>query len=92
MVIVMKFVKITNLKLQKMDSNHAKCLDTRRSMTGHVVYLNGASAMFRSSTQKMVSLLTNKTELNATVMSMQDALFTKYTEIIQAESQVTYVG
>ena len=40
----------------KLDSDYAKCLDTRRSMTGSVVYLNGVLVMFRSSTQKMLSL------------------------------------
>ena len=44
----------------KMDSNYTKCFDTRRSITRSVVYLNGASVIFRSSTQKMVSLSTTK--------------------------------
>ena len=61
----------------KMDSHDAKCPDTRRSITGSVVYLNGAPVAFRSSTQKMVYLLTTKAELNAAVMGVQDALFMK---------------
>ena len=61
----------------KMDSNYTKCQDTRRSMTGSVVYLNGALVTFRNSNQKMVSLLTTKAELNVAVMSVQDALFVK---------------
>ena len=37
------------------DSDNAKCPDTRRSITGSVVYLNRVPVPFRSSTQKMVS-------------------------------------
>ena len=51
----------------KMDFNCAKCLATR----------NGAPVTFRSYTQKMVSLMTTKAELNAAVIGMQDALFVK---------------
>ena len=46
----------------KTDSDYAKCPDTRRSITRSVVYLDGALVMFRSSTQKMVSLSTTKVE------------------------------
>ena len=60
-----------------MDSNYAKCLDTRRSITRNVVYLNGVPVMFRSSTQKTVSLSTTKGKLNAAVMGVQDTLFMK---------------
>ena len=55
----------------KTDGNYPKCLDTRRSMTGSVVYLNGAAI------QKMVSLWITKAELNAAGMGVQDALFGK---------------
>ena len=34
------------------DSYYAKCPDTRKSMTGAVVYLNRVPVIFRSSTQK----------------------------------------
>ena len=61
----------------KTDSNYTKCPDTRRSMTGSVVYLNGVPVTFRSSTQKMVSLSTTEAELNAAVMGVQHALFMK---------------
>ena len=40
----------------KRDSVYAKCPDTKKSMTGIVVYLNGA-VTFRSSTQKRVCQL-----------------------------------
>ena len=58
---------------------YAQCLDTRRSMKGSVVYLNRVPVTFRSSTWKMVSLLTTKVELNATDMGVQDASFIKNT-------------
>ena len=44
----------------KTDSDYAKCMDTKRSMTGSVVYLKGVLVTLRSSTQKMVSFLTTR--------------------------------
>ena len=61
----------------RMDSDYAKYLDTRISMTGRVMYPNGAPVTFRSSTQKMVSFSSTEVELNAAVMGVQDALFVK---------------
>ena len=61
----------------KTDSNYAKCLDTRRSMTGSVVYMNGVPVICRSSSQKMMSFSTTEAELNAAVMGVQDASFIK---------------
>ena len=49
----------------------------RRSIIGRVVYLNGVPVTFRISTQKTMSLLTNKVELNAALIGVQDALFMK---------------
>ena len=46
----------------KTDSDCAKCLNTRRSMTGSVVYLNGMPVTFRRSTQKTVSLLMSEVD------------------------------
>ena len=46
-------------------------------MTGSVVYLNGVPVTFKSSTQKMVSLLTIEAELNIAFMGVQDALFVR---------------
>ena len=57
------------------DCDYAKCLDTRRSVTGSVVYLNEVLVTFRSSTQKMHSLLTTEAELYATATGVQNALF-----------------
>ena len=64
-------------------------------MTESVAYLNGAPVTFRSSAQKMVSLPTMETELNAAVMGVQDSWFMiheKHTEVTWTESQVTYTG
>ena len=61
----------------KKNFDYAKCLDRKKSISGGVVYLNGAPVMFRSSTQKMVSLSTTEAELNAVVMGVKDALFVK---------------
>ena len=58
----------------KTDSDYAKCLD-KRSVTEIVVYLNGVPVIFKSSTQKMVSLSTTKAELNSAILDVQDALF-----------------
>ena len=57
-------------------------------MTGSIDYLNGAPVMFRSSTQKMVSLSAMKAELNAAVMGVQDAFVCEKWN----ESQVTYTS
>ena len=59
------------------DSNYAKCPEMGKSITGSALFLNGMLVMFRSSTQKMVSLSTTKVELNAAVIGVQDALFVK---------------
>ena len=62
-------------------------------MTASVVYMNGAPVTFRSSTQKMVSLLTNNAELKPAVVGVQDALFVKkHNEITWTESQITCIG
>ena len=41
------------------NSNYLKCADTRRSVIGCVVYLNGAPVSFRSSTPKNYELIHN---------------------------------
>ena len=59
------------------DSGYAKDLDSRRSITGVVTYLDGAPVLYRSSTQKMVSLSTTEAEMNAVVTGVQVALFVR---------------
>ena len=46
-------------------------------MTESVLCLNEASVLFRSLTQKKVSLSTTEAELNAAVLGVQDELFMK---------------
>ena len=60
-----------------MDSDYAKDLDSRRSITRIVTYLDGAPVLYWSSTQKMVSLSMTEMEMNAVVTSVQDALFVR---------------
>ena len=57
------------------DSDYAKCPDTRRSVTGCRTFLNGAPIIFRSATQKTVSLSTTEAESAAGVTCAQDMLY-----------------
>jgi hypothetical protein len=50
----------------------AKDTQTRRSVSGYVVYLEDAPIMHRSATQKTVALSSCKAELNAAVLCAQD--------------------
>ena len=59
------------------DSDYAKCPDTRRSVSGGRVLLNGAPVMFKSATQKHVSLSVTESELYAGVTCAQDMLYVK---------------
>ena len=61
----------------KKNFDYAKCLDRKKSISGGVLYLNGAPVMFRSSTQEMVNLSTTKVELNAAVMYVLDSFCVK---------------
>jgi hypothetical protein len=55
-------------------ANEPKC---RCSVSGHVVYLEGVPAMFKSSTQRTLSLSTTKAETYAGVTCLQDMLYMK---------------
>jgi hypothetical protein len=46
-----------------LDSDYAKETKDRRNVSGHVVYLEGAPVMFKSSTERTVSLSTTKGEI-----------------------------
>jgi hypothetical protein len=59
------------------DSDYAKKPNNRCSVLGHVVYLEGVSAMFKSSTERTVSLSTTKAETYADVTCVQDMLYMK---------------
>ena len=69
------------------DSNYATDKETRRSITGSVVYLNDAIVMFQSSTQKHVTLSVTEAELAALVSCVQDMLYV-YRIIISLDLQV----
>ncbi len=53
-------------------SDYAEDTQTRRSVSGYIIYLEDASAMHRSATQKMMTLSSCKAELNAAVLCAQD--------------------
>jgi hypothetical protein len=60
-----------------LDSDYAKKPNDRRSVLGHVVYLEGAPTMFKSSTERTVPLSTTKAETYAGVTFVQDMLYMK---------------
>jgi hypothetical protein len=57
------------------DSNYATNPDDRRSVSGGRVFLNGAPIMFRSGTQKFVTLSVTEAETAAGVTVAQDMLY-----------------
>jgi hypothetical protein len=57
------------------DSNYATDPETRKSVTGNVVYLNDAPIMFQSVTQKTVTLSVTEAELTACVSCVQDMMY-----------------
>jgi hypothetical protein len=63
----------------KSDSDYAKNTQTRRSVSGYVVYLEDAPTMHRSATQKTVALSSCKAELNAAVLCVQDMMYQRNT-------------
>lgn len=59
------------------DSDYTKCLDTRRSVSGERVLLNGSPVSSKSGTQKHVSLSVCEAELYAAVTCAQDMLYVR---------------
>jgi hypothetical protein len=59
----------------KSDSNYATCKETRRSVTGYVVYLEGALISVRSGMQKIVALSVSEAEIIALVQCVQEVMF-----------------
>ena len=47
----------------KSDSNYATCTDTRKNITGYVVYFEGAPIAIKSVMQKIIALSATKAEL-----------------------------
>ncbi len=62
---------------RRSDSNYAKDMQTRKSISGYRVLLEGAPVMFKSSTQKAVALLVCKAEQFSRVLCAQDMLYCK---------------
>jgi hypothetical protein len=60
-----------------LDSDYAQESKDRCSVSGHVVFLEGAPALFKSSTERTVSLSTIKAETYAGVTCVQDMLYMK---------------
>jgi hypothetical protein len=59
-----------------LDSNYATDPESRRSVTGTVVYLNDVSIAFSRVTQKNVTLSVMEGELAAVVTMVQSMMFT----------------
>jgi hypothetical protein len=62
-----------------LDSDYAKDTQTRRSVSGYIVYLEDAPTIHRSATQKTVALSSCKAELNAAVLCVQDMIYQRNT-------------
>ncbi len=59
------------------DSDYAKDMQTRQSISGYMVFLEDAPVMHRSAMQKTVAWSLCKAELNAAVSCVQDMLYAK---------------
>ena len=61
--------------LGRSDSDHAKCPETRKSVSGYTVFLCGAPYKFRSVMQNIVALSVTEAEEIAATECVQDMLF-----------------
>ena len=61
----------------KADSNFATCEETRRSVTGYFVTVEGAVVTAKSGMQKIVALSVTEAEMIALVMCVQEMLYIK---------------
>jgi hypothetical protein len=59
------------------DSDYAKDRQTRKSISGYIVYLEEAPVMMKSSTQKSVALSVCEVEQTSVVVCAQDMFYTK---------------
>lgn len=57
------------------DANYATDVDTRKSVSGFSVFLNGAPVSFKSVQQKVVTLSTTEAELYAITQCAQEMIF-----------------
>jgi hypothetical protein len=60
------------------DSDYVKDTQTRRSISGYVVYLEDAPVMHQSATQKTVALSVCEAEMNSAVLCAQDMIYAKH--------------
>jgi hypothetical protein len=60
------------------NSDYAKNMQTRHSISGYVVYLEDAPVMHRSATQKTVALLVCKAEINSAELCAQDMIYAEH--------------
>ena len=63
--------------LGRPDASYGSCIDTRRSTTGIVVFLEGTPVVVKSGLQKIVALSTAEAELIAMVQCIQEMIFVK---------------
>ena len=61
----------------KSDSSYATCIDTRKSVTGYVVYLEEAPVAIKSVMQRIIALSVTEAELIAFVQCTQEMFFVK---------------
>ena len=59
------------------DSNYAACVETRKSVSGYCVELEGVKIIVRCVGQPIVTLSVTEAELFAAVMCVQDMLYAK---------------
>jgi hypothetical protein len=57
------------------DASHNDCLDTARSTSGHLLFLNGSPVMFESKRQESVATSTAEAEIMALSAAVEDLLF-----------------
>lgn len=60
------------------DSDYAKCEDTRKSVSGYRVLLNGAPIVFKSATQKRAAQSVSEAELYGGIACAQEMLYAKH--------------
>ena len=60
------------------DSDYAKDVDTRRSISGFAAFLNDAVVVARSKMQQCVTLSVTEAELVAATMCVQETLYVKH--------------
>ena len=57
--------KLANTMISYADADHAACLETRRSVTGYIIMLNGAAVSWQSKRQQVTALSTAEAEYYA---------------------------